>query len=84
MVRRRLVVTAFACLAGLPGTGFAQQPPDDLTAGIARVDSGDYRMGIMTLNGVVASLTLPSVSNQAQLPTWTQSVASAFVWNTSS
>lgn len=36
----------------------------------------------MTINGVVQSLTMPTVVGQVQLPLWTQQVASAFTWQT--
>lgn len=34
----------------------------------------------MTINGVIGSLTMPTVANAFQLAVWTQAVASAFTW----
>jgi hypothetical protein len=36
----------------------------------------------LTINGAVGSLTLPTIAGQVQLPTWSQTVATAFTWAT--
>ena len=53
MVHRRLSAAAFVGFCSLSTAAFGQQPADPLSAGIARIEAGDYRMAIMTLNEVV-------------------------------
>lgn len=66
-MRRRIAAAVLPGLCLIYAHGLAQQPvPDYLAAGIARVESGDFRMGIMTLNEVVDPASKASARDVAR------------------
>ena len=71
MSARKLATAALACgsvgicLLCAPA-GAQQTAADPLKSGIARVEAGDFRMGIMTLNEVIDPDSTASASDQAR------------------
>lgn len=67
MARRRIMAAVLVGICALFAHVRAQQPaPDYLASGIARVEAGDFQMGIMTLNEVVAPTSKASAATIAR------------------